>query len=172
VIAARSRATVHRMAHVDVDDDSIVRYVVCHYRLDPERHERRHVVVGVYDNEPEMRRHITAIGAVLAQRRADGERVDRREHGSGSPIAPGDRERAANAHVVRRALEHGVPPDRLRARELLSSMVLLGPTRAESRSTAEPATRSAPSQAVPTGQAAATSATRRARTRRLPRRPG
>jgi hypothetical protein len=41
------------VAAVDPDDDTICRYVVRHYRYDPDRHERRHVVVAAFDNESE-----------------------------------------------------------------------------------------------------------------------
>jgi hypothetical protein len=41
------------MAQVDPADDSIKRFIVRHYRYDPERRERRHVVVAAFDNEPE-----------------------------------------------------------------------------------------------------------------------
>lgn len=115
------------MAEVDPDDDAITRFVVRHYRFDPARHERRHVVVAAYDSDREMRRHIERLGAELAQRRAAGERVDRREHASGTCLRPGDRERAATAHLVRRAMEHGVFPEAvLRERELPASTVVVG----------------------------------------------
>src|SRR5580700_7663243 len=41
------------MAQVDPADDSIKRFIVRHYRYDPERRARRHVVVAAFDNEPE-----------------------------------------------------------------------------------------------------------------------
>ena len=42
-------------------------------------------------------------------------------------LRPGDQERAAAAHLVRRAIEHGVhPADILGERELPSSMVVFG----------------------------------------------
>ena len=115
------------MGDVDEDDDSIVRWVARHYRYDPERHERRLVVVGVYDNEREWQRRMDAVTADIARRRDAGEDVDRREHAAGTVLRPGDRERAATAHLVRRAVEHGVhPADILRERELPSSMVVFG----------------------------------------------
>ena len=120
-------ATVGGMAEVDPDDDAITRYVVRHYRFDPERHERRHVVVAAYDNEREMRRQIERIGAELARWRDAGEPVDRREHASGGVVRPGDRERAATGHAVRRAIAHGVSPRSLLVnRELPRNMAVLG----------------------------------------------
>jgi hypothetical protein len=41
------------MAKVDADDDTIRRFVVQHYRYDPDRHERRPVVIAAFDNEAE-----------------------------------------------------------------------------------------------------------------------
>lgn len=115
------------MGAVDEMDDSITRYVVRHYRFDRDRHERRAVVVGVYDTEREWRAHLDRVTADIARRRGSGERVDRREHSTGGILRPGDRERAATAHLVRRAVEHGVnPAGLLRGRELPSSMVVFG----------------------------------------------
>ncbi len=115
------------MGAVDEMDDSITRYVVRHYRFDPDRRERRPVVVGVYDTEREWRAHLDRVTADIGRRRAAGERVDRREHATGGILRPGDRERAATAHLVRRAMEHGVHPATiLRERELPSSMVVFG----------------------------------------------
>jgi hypothetical protein len=42
------------VAEVDPDDDSIRRFIVRHYRYDPDRHERRHVVVAAFDSEREF----------------------------------------------------------------------------------------------------------------------
>jgi hypothetical protein len=43
------------MARVDPDDDSRRRYIVKHYRYDPERRERRHVVVAAFDSRREYK---------------------------------------------------------------------------------------------------------------------
>jgi hypothetical protein len=37
------------MARVDPEDDTIWRFIACHYRYDPQRQERRHVVVAAFD---------------------------------------------------------------------------------------------------------------------------
>ena len=42
------------VARVDPGDDSIERFIVRHYRYDPQRRERRHVVVAVFGNEREF----------------------------------------------------------------------------------------------------------------------
>jgi hypothetical protein len=39
---------------VDPDDDETERYVVRLYAHDPQRHERRHQVVGAFDNKAEF----------------------------------------------------------------------------------------------------------------------
>ena len=98
------------MAQVDPEDDDVRRFVVRHYRYDPERRQRRHVVVAAFDDEGEFERDLEARSAALRARREGGEAVDEREHISGVIQEPGDRRRAARGHAVRRAVEHGVPP--------------------------------------------------------------
>ncbi|GAB3077604.1 hypothetical protein [Pedococcus soli] len=98
------------MARVDAEDDSIRRFVVRHYRYDPARHERRHVVVAAFDNEREFTALLESIRDDIEKRRAAGEPVDRNEHASGTVHEPGDRRRAATGHLIRRAMEHGVDP--------------------------------------------------------------
>jgi hypothetical protein len=116
------------MGLVDVADDGIRRFVVRHYRYDPERHERRHVVVAAFDNEVEFRALIDSIDADIRRRRAAGEPVGRNEHASGIVYEPGDRERAAAGHVLRTMLEHGVAPgSRSEVPDLPSNIALLGP---------------------------------------------
>jgi hypothetical protein len=79
-----------RMAEVDPDDDDILRYVVRHYRYDPQRHERRHVVVAAFDNDAEFRSRIEALGTDLRRREENGE-ADPREWISGVVLEPGYR---------------------------------------------------------------------------------
>ena len=55
---------------MDVTDDSIRRFVVRHYRYDPERRERRHVVVQAFDTEAEFDALIRAITDDIRHRRA------------------------------------------------------------------------------------------------------
>jgi hypothetical protein len=110
------------MAQVDPEDDSINRFIVWHYRYDPQRHERRHVVVAAFDNEREMWARMQEIGAEIKRRREAGEEVDRGEHASGSIHEPGYLRRAANGHLVSRAISHGVFPRFLQGVELPSNM--------------------------------------------------
>ena len=98
------------MAAVDPADDSIQRYVVRYYRYDPDRHERRHVVVAAFDNQSEFEACLDATAAALRTRRAAGEDVDPREYISGLVYEPGYHRLQANAHMLRRALEHQVVP--------------------------------------------------------------
>ena len=76
------------MATVDPADDSVLRYIVRHYRFDPERHERRHVEVAAYDNETEFMAAFDAHRSALDERRRAGD-VDPREHISGMVKEPG-----------------------------------------------------------------------------------
>jgi hypothetical protein len=98
------------MASVDPDDDTISRFVVSHYRFDPERRERRHVVVAAFDNEREFISRIEAEATAIDNRRMQGENVDPTEHASGIVLEPGYHRRAENGHHIRRAIEHGVSP--------------------------------------------------------------
>jgi hypothetical protein len=95
------------MASVDPGDDSIERFIVRHYRYDPQRRERRHVVVAVFDNEREFLACIDRVRAEIERRREAGELVDRREHASGVVHEPGYLRRAANGHLVTRAVRQG-----------------------------------------------------------------
>lgn len=99
-----------RVVAVDPDDDTIRRYVVRHYRFDPDRHERRHVVVAAFDNESEWDWCLGATEAALRARRDTGEAVDPREHVSGTVYEPGHRRLQQNGRLLRRAAEHGVVP--------------------------------------------------------------
>jgi hypothetical protein len=95
---------------VDARDDSIRRFIVRHYRYDPERRERRHVVVAAFDSHTEMEACLRAVDAQIAARRAAGEPVDAKEHASGTTREAGDDRLAANGRMVSRALGHGVRP--------------------------------------------------------------
>ena len=97
------------MARVDPDDDAVRRYVVRQYRYDPQRRERRHVVVAAFDDEHEYEQCFRATSEELRRRKSAGEDVDAREHVSGIVLEPGDRQRAANGRLLIRAMRRGVP---------------------------------------------------------------
>jgi hypothetical protein len=98
------------VAVVDPDDDTIARWVVRHYRYDADRRERRHVVVAAFDNPDEFHAEISARAAQLRARRERGDDVDRLEHITGHTYEPGYRRRQRDAHLLKRAIEHGVAP--------------------------------------------------------------
>ena len=98
------------VAVVDPDDDTVARYVVAHYRYDPDRRERRHVVVSAFDNPDEFHADIHARAEQLRARRESGEDVDRLERITGRTYAAGYRRQQRDAHLLRRAIEHGVAP--------------------------------------------------------------
>jgi hypothetical protein len=98
------------VAAVDPDDDTVARYVVAHYRYDPDRRERRHVVVAAFDNPEEFHTDIHARTEQLRARRESGEDVDRLERITGRTYAAGYRRRQRDAHLLKRAIEHGVAP--------------------------------------------------------------
>lgn len=110
------------MARVDPRDDAVERFIVQHYRYDPERRERRHVVVAAFDNEPEFLACIEKVRAGIERRGEAGEPVDRGEHASGVVHEPGYLRRAANEHLVMRAIKHGVRGRSLEKLELPSNM--------------------------------------------------
>ena len=105
-----------------MEDDNIRRFIVRHYRYDPARRERRHVVVAAFDNEPEFLACVERVGAEIKQRRERGERVDPREHASGVVYEPGYLRRAANGHLLSRVCKHGVAGLRFEELELPSNM--------------------------------------------------
>jgi hypothetical protein len=96
------------VATADPDDDSICRWVVRHYRYDPDRRERRHVVVAAFDNPDEFHADIEARTAQLRAREERGDNVDHAEYISGILHQPGYRRLQRNAHLLKRAIEHGV----------------------------------------------------------------
>jgi hypothetical protein len=106
------------MAQVDPADDSIKRFIVRHYRYDPERRERRHVAVAAFDNEPEYQARMREVGAEIRRRRENAENFDRQEHASGTIYEPGYLRRAANGHLLWRAIRHGVSPPGLEGHAL------------------------------------------------------
>ncbi len=120
------------MGRVEPEDDSIRRFIVRHYRYDPARRERRHVVVAAFDNEPEFLACAERIRAEIAQRREREERADPREHASGVVCEPGYLRRAANGHLLRRAFKHGVAGLQFEELELpLNMSCLPGRSRSE-----------------------------------------
>jgi hypothetical protein len=110
---------------VDPENDSITRFVVHHYRYDPDRHERRHVVVAAFDNRHEFETCLHETASELRARRERGEGVDPSEHVSGVVHESGYHRKQQNARLVQRTLEHGVPPASVEHVELPSSFALL-----------------------------------------------
>jgi hypothetical protein len=95
------------MSQVDPQDDSIRRFVVRHYRYDPARRERRHVLVAAFDNESEFRASMAGVATEITARRNRGEPADPREHATGVVYEPGYLRRAAIGHLLSRAMKHG-----------------------------------------------------------------
>lgn len=110
---------------VDPEDDSIERFIVRHYRYDPQRRERRHVVVAAFDNEQEFGTCMKSIQAEIKARRERGEPVDPTEHASGTVHEPGYLRRAANGHLISRAIRHGATGSWIEELELPSNMSVI-----------------------------------------------
>lgn len=100
------------MAEVDPEGDTIWRWVLHHYRFDPARREWRNVVVAAYDNEGQFHSEFERYGETIRAEIAAGTR-NSRESLSGVTLEPGHLAAAARGHNVRRAIEHGVNPERL-----------------------------------------------------------
>ena len=113
------RAYSRSVARVDPEDDDIERFIVRHYRYDP---QRRHVVVAAFDNEPEFLACMKSVRAEIERRRDGGEPVDPREHASGIVHEPGYLRRAANGHPVMRAIRHGATGPWIEEMELPSNI--------------------------------------------------
>lgn len=95
------------MAEVRADDDTIRRFVVMHYRYDPDRRERRNVVVAAFDNEAEFQTKINSLAADLRAQRESDDPPDTRERISGVVLEPGHHALQRNARLLIRAVRHG-----------------------------------------------------------------
>lgn len=113
------------MPRADVEDDSIERFIVRHYRYDPQRREWRHVVVAAFDNEREYRACMESVQAEIKARRERGEPVDPGEHASGIVQEPGYLRKAANGHLLSRAIRHGATGSWIGELELPSNMSVI-----------------------------------------------
>ena len=83
------------MERVNPDDDTITRWVVFHYRYDPERRERRWMFDAAFAEEFEMRLYILEGAEDLQARQAAGE-ADERETYKGECWQPGHDARVAD----------------------------------------------------------------------------
>jgi hypothetical protein len=116
------------VARVDPGDDGIRRFVVHHYRYDPERRERRDVVVAAFDNRREFDACLRSIQADLDRRRSAGEPVEGNEHAAGRIYEPGHLRRADTGHFLRRMIEHDVDPRPwIQQEDLPRNMAVYGP---------------------------------------------
>lgn len=113
------------MGTVDLWDDSIERFVVWRYAFDPACHQRRHQVVAVVGQSREFEKIRNRLNKRLRRRRACSEQVDLQEGYSGTVLQPGAHRLAANGHLVKRAIAHGVWPAQLRQVELPSNVGVL-----------------------------------------------
>jgi hypothetical protein len=75
-------------------------------------HERRNVVVAVYDNESEFLAEFERYTQMIHDEIAAGTRSSG-ENFTGVTLEPGHLAAAARGHTVRRAIEHGVSAERL-----------------------------------------------------------
>jgi hypothetical protein len=76
------------MASIDANDDTKTRWIVYHYRYDPERRERRDVAVACFDNRKEFRRFLEEAGRKLQDAKNAGT-AEAKEHIIGRPRQAG-----------------------------------------------------------------------------------
>lgn len=125
------------MAQVDYEDDTIWRWVIQHFRFDPVRRERRNVVVAAYDNEGDFQNEFDRYVAMIRSEITAGYRSSH-ESVSGVTLEPGHLAAAARGHNVRRAIEHGVNPERvLSTGPLPTNMTVLTFTKDDTKSAVE-----------------------------------
>ena len=88
------------MGRVDPEDDTITRYVVFHYRYDPDRHERRNMIEAAFDDADEMVAYLNREGAALKARQDAGS-ADLSENHSGTVFEPGATQRTRQDRLER-----------------------------------------------------------------------
>lgn len=88
-------------------------------------------MVAAFNNADEFHADIEKRAARLRMRKERGEDIDPIERISGQMYEPGYRRVQRNAHLLRRAIEHGVVPARIAELDLPSNIGLI---RAERRS--------------------------------------
>ncbi len=77
--------------NIDPNDDSIDRWIVWHYRYDPERRERRNTVIAAFDNRRMFMKFFKRANAELEVAKSEG-RADEKERISGVKWRAGYRE--------------------------------------------------------------------------------
>lgn len=96
------------MGEIDPMDDSRWRWVLWHYRYDPDRHQRRNVTVAAFDNEAEFQAAADALHGEVSAAIDRGER-DARESVSGAILHPGYHGEQRRRRRIERALSHNEP---------------------------------------------------------------
>lgn len=77
--------------NIDPYDDSIDRWIVWHYRYDPERRERRNIVIAAFDNRRTFMKFIERSNVQLEAAKSEG-RADKKERITGTKLKAGYRE--------------------------------------------------------------------------------
>lgn len=94
---------------MDPYDDSMRRWVLEHYRFDPQRRQRRNVVVAAYDDQGEFEAAFATYDIRIRAQIEAGER-DPKEHVSGVFWEQGYHAAQALGRLVKDAVGHGVDP--------------------------------------------------------------
>ena len=104
----RRRSASRRLREVppvESADDSIRRFVVHLYSYDPERHERRYIEIGSFDNEAEAMRCLGETQMSLMSRQERGE-ADQRDNVSMVVKEPGVDARNRRRRIEERLRRH------------------------------------------------------------------
>ena len=92
------------VAEVDPDDDSRKRWVLHWYRYDPERKERRYVVVAAFDDKKEFTRRLDELSTELDRLQKEGQ-AEEIERIGGVELPAGYRAATNDARRKRQAAE-------------------------------------------------------------------
>jgi hypothetical protein len=90
---------------VDSSDDTIRRFVVRLYTYDPDRHERRHIEVGTFDDDAEAMHCFGETHLALLSNQASGN-ADARDHVTMVVKEPGVDERNRMRRIQERLSRH------------------------------------------------------------------
>jgi hypothetical protein len=94
---------------VDPTDDSTIRFVLEHFRFDPDRNQRCNVVVAAYDNEAEFQVAFAEAQVELSKRQEEGS-AESLERLSGRVLQPDYSRNQSERRSAWRAATHGVHP--------------------------------------------------------------
>lgn len=91
------------MVQVDIDDDSIIRFIVWHYRYDTETKHFRRIPIAAFSSSREARKLFKAEAELLRKRKVSGH-ADEREYISLDQKSQGHKGRAQDLRTFLRKI--------------------------------------------------------------------